>query len=58
MEAAHAWAAGRYRSVYLYAHVSAISFYERLGYVAEGEIFEESGAPHIFMRFVAPTDVA
>lgn len=34
----------------LHARETAVPFYERIGYVAEGEFFEESGLPHILMR--------
>lgn len=33
-------------SVYLDAQVHAIAFYERLGFVAEGETFMDAGIPH------------
>ncbi len=41
-------ARGLHRMV-LNAQVSVISFYERLGYVAEGERFLEAGIPHLRM---------
>lgn len=34
----------------LHARETALKFYERIGYVAEGDFFEESGLPHIKMR--------
>jgi predicted GNAT family N-acyltransferase len=34
----------------LTAQVPVIGFYERLGFVAEGEVFEEAGIPHRTMR--------
>lgn len=34
----------------LHARETAVPFYARIGYVAEGEYFEESGLPHIRMR--------
>ncbi|MBM3618756.1 MAG: GNAT family N-acetyltransferase [Alphaproteobacteria bacterium] len=33
----------------LHARETALAFYERIGYVAEGDYFEESGLPHIRM---------
>lgn len=33
----------------LHARETAVAFYARIGYVAEGEFFEESGLPHITM---------
>jgi predicted GNAT family N-acyltransferase len=37
--------------VYVHAQQSAIGFWERLGFVAEGPSFEEGGIPHRWMRF-------
>lgn len=34
----------------LHARKAAVPFYIRIGYVAEGDWFEESGLPHILMR--------
>jgi predicted GNAT family N-acyltransferase len=34
----------------LHARETAVPFYMRLGYIAEGDFFEESTLPHIFMR--------
>jgi ribosomal protein S18 acetylase RimI-like enzyme len=39
-----------YREIVLHARETAVSFYERGGYVAEGEIFTEVTAPHRKMR--------
>lgn len=39
-----------FREVILHARGTAVAFYERIGYVAEGDFFEEQGVPHIFMR--------
>lgn len=39
-----------YPQMILYARNAAIPFYERIGYVAEGDFFEEVGMPHIMMR--------
>ena len=41
-----------YPQMILYARNAAIPFYERIGYVAEGDFFEEVGMPHIIMRKV------
>ena len=38
------------RETTLSAQVSAIAFYESLGYSAEGDVFEEAGIPHRNMR--------
>lgn len=37
-------------SVYLHAQVPAMRFYEKLGFVAEGPVFDEAGIPHRVMR--------
>ncbi|NCX95224.1 MAG: N-acetyltransferase [Chitinophagia bacterium] len=34
----------------LHARIPAVGFYEKLGYKAEGEVFEEVGIPHLFMQ--------
>ena len=36
--------------VYLNAQTHALGFYERLGFVAEGDEFMEAGIPHYRMR--------
>ena len=36
--------------VFLHAQCSAESFYERLGFVAEGEVFDDAGIDHRCMR--------
>ena len=36
--------------VFLHAQTHALSFYERNGFVAEGDEFDESGIPHYMMR--------
>ena len=36
--------------VFLHAQTHALGFYERNGFVAEGEAFDESGIPHRHMR--------
>lgn len=39
----------QYPDVFLHAQLSAMNFYERFGFVAEGEEFEEAGIPHVTM---------
>lgn len=34
------------------AQTAAAGFYERFGYVAEGEVYDEDGIPHVTMRRV------
>lgn len=46
---AAAYERGEHESL-LHAQTHAIPFYERFGYVAEGEEFEECGIPHRLMR--------
>ena len=36
--------------IVLHAQVEALPFYERLGYAAEGPVYEEAGIPHRTMR--------
>ncbi len=51
MQSAYDWALAQgYASCYLHAEVGVRSFYERLGYVAEGGEFMESGTKHVRMR--------
>lgn len=44
------------RELALSAQVSAKSFYEEFGYVAEGEIYYDEFCPHILMRKVIGSD--
>jgi predicted GNAT family N-acyltransferase len=39
-----------FSEIVLHAQVSVQPFYQRLGYVAEGDLFEEAGIPHVAMR--------
>lgn len=39
-------------AVWCHAQISALEFYRRLGYEAQGEIFEEAGIMHVAMRYV------
>lgn len=39
--------------VFLHSQLSALGFYEKAGFVAEGEDFMEDGIPHRLMRFNA-----
>ncbi len=51
MEHAAAVVAARgFTEIVLHAQVSVAEFYLRLGYVAEGDVFDEAGIPHITMR--------
>lgn len=51
MEHAAAVVAARgFTEIELHAQVSVAEFYRRLGYVAEGDVFDEAGIPHITMR--------
>ena len=48
----HEEARGRgYRGIEISAQVTAIPFYERLGYIAEGPVYLEAGIEHRTMRF-------
>ncbi len=51
LAAAHHLAAERgAHEVAIHAQLSALGFWERAGYVAEGPEFEEAGIPHVAMR--------
>jgi predicted GNAT family N-acyltransferase len=51
MERAEAVAAERgFDAIILHAQVAVASFYRQLGYVEEGDTFDEAGIPHITMR--------
>jgi predicted GNAT family N-acyltransferase len=39
-----------FSEIVLHAQVSVKYFYQRLGYVEEGDLFDEAGIPHISMR--------
>jgi ribosomal protein S18 acetylase RimI-like enzyme len=39
-----------FKRMVLHARQTAVAFYQKLGYAAEGETFEEVGLPHRFMR--------
>ncbi|QKM65007.1 GNAT family N-acetyltransferase [Polynucleobacter tropicus] len=41
-------------SLTLHAQVSAIPFYEKLGFIANGPIYDEAGIPHRNMMMVLP----
>ena len=41
-------------SIVLHAQVAVIPFYEKLGYVAEGEIFTEAAIDHVSMSKAVP----
>lgn len=40
-----------YRNIEISAQVSALPFYERLGYIAEGPVYLEAGIDHCAMHF-------
>ena len=42
-------------SLILHAQVSAIPFYEKLGFIANGPIYDEAGIPHRNMMMVSTT---
>ena len=42
------------REVVLNAQIQAIPFYQRLGFVAEGSVFDDAGIPHRRMRYRLP----
>jgi predicted GNAT family N-acyltransferase len=51
MEHAAALAADRgFAEIIVHAQLAVVGFYRRLGYVAEGDEFEDAGIPHIAMR--------
>ena len=50
-----AWAQSRgFQQAVLGAQLQAIGFYERLGFVAEGDVFDDAGIPHRLMRRSLP----
>ena len=51
MERAAAIASERgFAEIVLHAQVSVAGFYRELGYIEEGDVFDEAGIPHIAMR--------
>ena len=51
MQRAEAIAMARgFAEIVLHAQVAVAGFYRRLGYVVEGDLFDEAGIPHIAMR--------
>ncbi|WP_256393920.1 GNAT family N-acetyltransferase [Natronoarchaeum rubrum] len=57
MDAVHAAARAReLETLKLHSQTRAAGFYERLGYEARGEEFEEAGIPHVEMRRSLSTD--
>ena len=51
MQRAEAIATARgFAEVVLHAQVAVAGFYRRLGYVEQGDLFDEAGIPHIAMR--------
>ncbi len=45
------------QAAWLDAQVQAIPFYERHGFIAEGEVFMDAGIPHRRMRLSRPGDM-
>lgn len=43
-----------FQQVYLDAQTSAIGFYERFGFICEGEVFWDAGIPHVRMTKAEP----
>ena len=43
-----------YSEVVIHAQTRVRAFYERLGFDAEGDVYEEEGIPHVSMRRVYP----
>jgi predicted GNAT family N-acyltransferase len=39
-----------FAEIVLHAQVAVTGFYRRLGYIEEGDLFDEAGIPHIAMR--------
>ncbi|MER3433547.1 MAG: GNAT family N-acetyltransferase [Leptolyngbya sp. ERB_1_1] len=39
----------------IHAQISVVAFYQKLGFVTEGEEFEEAGIPHIKMNYKFPS---
>jgi predicted GNAT family N-acyltransferase len=43
--------AGSGKTIYLHSQLRAVPFYERNGFVKEGEIFTEAGIEHYYMKY-------
>ena len=41
-------------SISLHSQVSAIPFYEKFGFIAQGSVYEEAGIPHRNMMLILP----
>lgn len=39
-----------YKTITLHARETAVPFYQRAGYVVQGDVFTEVGIPHLFMK--------
>ena len=50
----HACSALSGESIHVHAQIGAVAFWESLGFVAEGERFDEAGIPHRSMRLRRP----
>jgi predicted GNAT family N-acyltransferase len=40
---------GDFHTIQLHARLNVQTFYEKLGYIRQGEVFEEIGIPHVLM---------
>jgi predicted GNAT family N-acyltransferase len=55
MERLHAIARERGQArLWCHAQLTAVPFYERLGYVSSGPVFEEAGIDHVLMEYALP----
>ena len=41
----------------LHAHLTAMPFYENLGFVGQGSFYEEAGIPHRNMMLILPNPI-
>jgi predicted GNAT family N-acyltransferase len=46
-----------FSTLILHSQVSAIPFYEKLGFTAEGAIYDEAGIPHRNMMLILPNSI-
>ena len=44
-----------FTGLFLHSQVNAIPFYEKMGFIADGDIYDEAGIPHRNMMLVLPT---
>jgi predicted GNAT family N-acyltransferase len=45
-------------SLILHAQLTAMPFYEKLGFVGQGSIYEEAGIPHRNMMLLLPNPIS